>query len=88
MRTRGGISGPCRQQLPEETEKQELKGELSPQYFESQLSPDMMEDIATTPKPKQLGWGDSDSKAKAMMVDNVGMGCVPYMAKVTYIARD
>ncbi len=54
----------------EETEKQELKGNTSPQYFESQLSPDMMEMFRTTPKPRQLRWGDPAAKASVLAQDD------------------
>ena len=61
----------------EETEKQELKGTTSPQYFESQLSPDMMEAFKTLPVPRQLRYGDLQAKACAMRADDfTSLGCL------------
>ena len=54
----------------EETEKQELKGEKAPQYFESQLSPDMMKMFQDTPRPHQLCWRDPAARAKALASDD------------------
>ena len=56
----------------EETERQELKGggQKAPQYFESQLSPDMMQMFETTPRPRQLCWGDTAARARAMAQDD------------------
>ncbi len=61
----------------EETEKQELKALGTPQYFESQLSPDMMEAFQTLPKPRQLYYGDPQTKAAAMACnDSQSLGCL------------
>ena len=61
----------CRTCHAEETEKQELKGTTSPQYFESQLAPDMMEAFRTLPKPLQQYYGDPITKERAMQSDGV-----------------
>lgn len=53
---------PCHAQ---ETEKQEQAGRKSSVWLESRLSPQMMELFRTTPKPRQLVWGDQ--KAQAML---------------------
>lgn len=61
----------------EETEKQELKALGTPQYFESQLSPDMMEAFKTTPKPRQLHYGDPKMKDACMAADDSQpLGCL------------
>ena len=61
----------------EETEKQELKGDTTPQYFESQLSPDMMDAFRTLPMPRQLRYGDPVLKEKAMASDGfVELDCL------------
>ena len=57
----------------EETEKQELKALGTPQYFESQMSPDMMETFQTTPKPRQLYYGDPTATA---MSEGQTLGCL------------
>ena len=54
----------------EETEPQELKGHKAPQYFESQLSTDMMKMFQTTPRPRQLSWGDTAARASVMAQDD------------------
>ena len=49
-----------------ETEKQELKGEASPRFFESQLSYEMMEMFKSTPRPRQLCSGDALTRKQLM----------------------
>ena len=59
----------CRTCHSEETEKQQLKGGKT-SYFESQLSPEMTEIFRTTPRPKQLCWGDGKVNAHMQRVDD------------------
>ena len=67
-----GICLVCPTCHAEETERQELKSgnHKAPQYFESQLSPDMMDMFETTPRPRQLCWGDAAAKARALAADD------------------
>ena len=66
-----GICLVCPTCHAEETERQELKSgnQKAPQYFESQVSPDMMALFETTPRPRQLCWGDTAARARAMAQD-------------------
>ena len=59
----------CRTCHAEETEKLQLKGGTSPQFYQSQLGPDMMEAFQTTPRPRQLCWGDPKMQEQAKQSD-------------------
>ena len=54
----------------EETERQELKGGGNKALLESQLSPDIMKMFETTPRPRQLCWGDAAARACALAADD------------------